>query len=102
MSKFFSCSDSAIRSPEQPYGKPDVSDRAREKLEMGNLFASWLLSLMTLSLCLDLVFWVENPDLSWMFRLPSWKEFLAKQQHHTGLQDFLSRRAFAPDLEGAL
>ena len=56
----------AIRSPEHPYGKPDVSDRAREKLEMGNLFASWLLSRMTLSLCLDLVFWVENPDLSWM------------------------------------
>ena len=76
----------AIRTLEEPYGKQDgVSATVKEKLKMGNDCATWLLSLMSLSLLLSIQFWIENPDLSWLFRLPCWKRFIAEHAEVLGV-----------------
>ena len=65
-----------VRSREHPYGKPNLTANMEKKVHLGNSSAKWLLSLVVLSLKIGLWFWIENPDLSWFFRLPEWIRLL--------------------------
>ena len=66
-----------VRTCLHPEGISDVSDRMKLKILEGNSQSSWILELALLSVLLDLTFWIENPDLSWLFRQPNWRSFLA-------------------------
>lgn len=64
-----------VRNAEFPEGRPDVSERMQVKICEGNSFGDWVLKLLLLSEKLFIGCWVENPDLSWLFRQPKWLEF---------------------------
>ena len=61
-----------VRSSSFPYGKPDVSEKMLVKIEEGNSSALWILEMVKVAIKLKIPFWVENPDLSFLFRLPEW------------------------------
>ena len=67
-----------VRNLEFPFGRPDASERMKVKMEDGNQCALWLLDLASLSIIKKVHFWIENPDMSWFFRLPPWKVFVLK------------------------
>ncbi len=66
-----------VRTSLHPEGLDGVSSRMKLKILEGNSQSSWILELVVLSALLDLTFWVENPDLSWLFRQPNWVDFLS-------------------------
>ena len=62
-----------VRSLASPWGfEEGVSPSMQEKISRGNSCALWLVSLAELSLDLDVLFWIENPDTSYLFKLPPW------------------------------
>lgn len=73
-----------IRTALRPYGIAEVSHKTKKKILQGNKSAKWLLRLMQISLDSSIQFWLENPDLSWLFRLPCWKKFVLKHCHKLG------------------
>ena len=73
-----------VRTLLEPWGVSTASAGMKEKLRTGNRSAMWLLSLMQISLQLGVHFWLENPDLSWIFRLPPWKKFTDGRHKNLG------------------
>lgn len=65
-----------VRSRDWPYGREDVSEAMLEKLQRGNDLALWTFKVLELMLSLSLVVWMENPAMSWMFRLPEWEALM--------------------------
>ena len=75
----------AVRSKLHPWGLPEgLSANMKEKVERGNSSALWILGLMSLSLWLDILLWVENPDSSFLFRLPPWESLAATWSDRLG------------------
>ena len=62
------------RSSMEPYGKVDASENMQEKMAIGNSSALWVCKLLRLAMTLGLLVWLENPWLSWMFRLPEFRK----------------------------
>ena len=77
--RFFSA---AVRPPaggsEELYGKANASPSVKLKLEEGNLMALWFFTLLEIGFSLGLGIWIENPNASWMFKLPEWKALVAR------------------------
>lgn len=67
-----------IRNNLYPYGIPGLRPVMQHKVTLGNNSLWWLISLFEICILANVVFWVENPQSSWMFRTPAWKEFLRK------------------------
>ena len=61
-----------VRSKDEPYGMSTASDKMKIKMAEGNEMTLWFFSLIDLGLRLGLAVWIENPCMSWMFRLPDW------------------------------
>ena len=62
----------AVRDRSQPLGKDHLTARMAEKVKQGNQHAAFVLSLVLLCIELGLVYWVENPDGSFLWSLPDW------------------------------
>ena len=75
---FSSAITPAVRSKLYPYGLPGLSDTMTEKLRIGNAMALWCFSILGLAMDMGLGVWLENPSLSWMFRLPEWLALLER------------------------
>lgn len=69
-----------VRSVLHPYGKPNVSEKMQVKIDEGNSSALWVLSMIEVAVDFTFLFWVENPDLSFLFRLPEWVSFFEKHR----------------------
>eukprot|EP00438_Fugacium_kawagutii_P022352 Skav233118 [mRNA] locus=scaffold1342:395006:405928:- [translate_table: standard] len=67
-----------VRSKTEPFGRADVSDKMRAKIEEGNSMAMWCISILELSLTMKLSVWLENPGSSWLFRLPPWRSLMRR------------------------
>ncbi|CAK9092920.1 Uncharacterized protein SCF082_LOCUS43720 [Durusdinium trenchii] len=65
-----------VRTREHPMGLPEVSEKMREKIELGNSFALWCFDLLRRACQLGLAAWLENPHTSWMFRIPAFWDLL--------------------------
>lgn len=74
----------AIRTKAHPYGLEDVSEKVKKSIQDGNDTAVWLLKLLLICLKSNTRFWLENPSLSWLFRLPIFLEFLDKHKGQLG------------------
>ena len=70
-----------IRSNEFPYGIPELNPTMQHKVDLGNNSLHWLVSIFEICIAFRVVFWVENPQSSWMFRTPAWRRFLAEHSH---------------------
>jgi len=57
-----------IRSSRFPGGGPWVTGKAAVKIKNGNSHARWMSKLAYLCDRCDVVFWLENPDSSWLFK----------------------------------
>eukprot|EP00438_Fugacium_kawagutii_P029179 Skav210075 [mRNA] locus=scaffold7699:14183:18616:+ [translate_table: standard] len=71
-----------VRSAAMPYGFSQMSAKMFTKVSLGNAHARWLANLLKICVKLGLLYWVENPDGSYLWYLD---EFLAlgsrKPQH---------------------
>lgn len=70
----------ACRTREYPQGVPWASELQQCKNNMGNEMLDFVLRCVKACLAVDVVFWVENPFLSWLWRQVdslSWDEILA-------------------------
>lgn len=61
-----------VRSSSEPYGLTQLSYNMSGKVAQGNLHALWLAGLIKLAIACGLVFWVENPDSSFLWYLDEW------------------------------
>ena len=61
-----------VRSKDEPYGKATASQNMKLKMAEGNEMTLWFFSLIECGLAHGLAVWIENPAMSWMFRLPDW------------------------------
>ena len=64
----------AVRSRRQPRGFAGISANMQIKVALGNRFSLWLAGLIRLALRLELPFWVENPQLSFLWDQDEWLE----------------------------
>ena len=62
----------AVRDKTHPQGKPEISNAMEIKVQQGNSFSRWLSRIASLCLTLDLVFWIENPQRSWLWEQTEW------------------------------
>ena len=61
-----------FRSATRPFGLANLSATAQKKVEDGNRHAIWLASLIVICIKEQILFWVENPDSSFIWLLPQW------------------------------
>ena len=61
-----------FRSATRPFGLANLSATAKKKVEDGNRHAIWLASLIVICIKEQILFWVENPDSSFIWLLPQW------------------------------
>ena len=73
-----------VRSSHFPYGLPTMTENMKVKVAAGNDMALWMFGLLDMALELHLAVWLENPNASWMFRLPAWKSFFEKWKDSLG------------------
>ena len=66
----------AVRDNTFPQGKPGISENMFQKVQVGNSFSGWLVRIATLCLTFGLIFWIENPDRSWLWKQPEWLPLL--------------------------
>ncbi len=63
----------AVRSRLLPYGLESISENMTVKVTAGNLHSLWLSYLINLCCTLNIVYWVENPDSSFLWLLDEWR-----------------------------
>lgn len=74
----------AIRTKGFPFGLQHVSEKMKKSLEDGNDTAKWMLRILGICLAFNVRFWLENPALSWLFRLPTFLDFIEKHKDRIG------------------
>lgn len=62
----------AVRDKEHPEGLPNVSPAMAVKIEQGNSHSRWLCKLIEICLQLHIIFWIENPDSSFLWQQKEW------------------------------
>jgi len=65
-----------IRSRDWPMGIPGVSAKVQLSLDDGNQTSVWVISLLRMCRKFDIRFWLENPALSWLFRIPGFLKLI--------------------------
>ena len=77
-----------VRSTEYPQGVPWCTEKQQLKNEMGNNFLAFVLEMVLACLAAQVIFFVENPDGSWIWRQKrpelSWDSVMA----HPDVTDF--------------
>lgn len=66
-----------VRSRQQPRGFADITPAMKEKVALGNRFSIWLAALIHTTFLLRIPFWIENPQLSYLWDQPEWLELRA-------------------------
>eukprot|EP00438_Fugacium_kawagutii_P000176 Skav214254 [mRNA] locus=scaffold2045:416029:421014:- [translate_table: standard] len=64
----------AVRSALHPEGLSGISQNMFEKVQIGNRHAKFVLQVLVLCRSLELAYWVENPDGSFLWLLRSWRQ----------------------------
>ena len=67
-----------VRDKEMPYGLPDLTANMFEKVSMGNRHSAWLATLVAICQTDDILYWVENPDGSFLWSLDEWLKLGSK------------------------
>ena len=62
-----------VRTRTEPKGLVNISPNMQKKVAEGNDQAIWLAGLVAYCITNSLFFWVENPDLSFLWWLPEWR-----------------------------
>ena len=71
-----------MRSREHPEGLENLTANMTLKVERGNLHAAFVLAVISFAVIMDITYWVENPDGSFLRLQPEWlKSGLCSFQH---------------------
>ena len=62
----------AVRSSRYPLGLDHLTENMQKKVAAGNAHASFLFKIVSVAIALDLAYWIENPDGSFLWLLPDW------------------------------
>ena len=73
-----------VRTRDYPEGIPDMSDKMKVKVLEGNSCVAWLVSILCLCISMDIVFWLENPAGSWLFKQAVFYAFLESYRTECG------------------
>ena len=76
------------RSLEYPEGKPDLLPDQAGKVRQGNAMLKFILELIRICLRSELVYLVENPLNSWMWKQPGWGDVMSDWRRTDFLVDF--------------
>ena len=63
----------AVRSRLHPRGLKGITENMKVKVRDGNSHSIWIASLIQLAISLGILYWVENPDGSFLWLQPEWK-----------------------------
>lgn len=63
----------AVRSKAEPFGIQPVRFGMVQKILDGNEHSSFLAALISCCILLNIAYWVENPDSSFLWSMPEWK-----------------------------
>ena len=94
----------AWRSKEHPEGLPTLTQSQKEKVMMGNLFLAFVVSIVEICIATGVLYWVENPQNSWMWVQKAWACRLlrlrdALAQSHEVQDEYSATRPTTPLLE---
>ena len=64
----------AVRTRDEPSGIRNVSPAMKVKIADGNIHSKWLAGIIRICLRLGIRYWVENPDSSFLWILPEWRD----------------------------
>ena len=78
----------AVRTKAHPRGIPGLSPDMRRKVQEGNSFSLWLSSIVALAIAMSIPYWVENPDLSFLWGLKEWRKLGAHIMQNSYRLDF--------------
>ena len=70
------------RSASRPEGLRHLAPSLFAKVSRDNLLGAWLLQVQASAGCAGARFWFENPDSSFLWRLPGWEAFSAPHSPH--------------------
>ncbi|CAE7189649.1 unnamed protein product [Symbiodinium sp. CCMP2456] len=87
-SSFSSAVTPAVRTCRFPKGLPWLKGEMRKRVAEGNELAAWCLKLLELCERSKVGWWLEQPDTSWMWRLPGFKRFRPPSSTSTWRVDF--------------
>eukprot|EP00438_Fugacium_kawagutii_P032532 Skav202150 [mRNA] locus=scaffold970:142130:165817:- [translate_table: standard] len=62
----------AVRDALYPFGRPGITPNMEKKVAIGNLHAAFMLKIILVCIQRGLYYWVENPDGSFLWLLPTW------------------------------
>lgn len=77
-----------VRSSSEPYGIAGISSAMQEKVLLGNAHAIWVSGLIKLCHELSILFWVENPDGSFLWHLREFRELGSNSVEHVCRLDY--------------
>ena len=64
----------AVRSADRPLGLDDISENMQQKVEIGNRHAAFVIRVLLLAVHKGLIYWVENPDGSFVWLHPGFQK----------------------------
>ncbi|CAE7368485.1 unnamed protein product [Symbiodinium necroappetens] len=70
-----------VRSAAAPAGVPHLPPGVFAKVVRDNRWSAWLLELKCVAQAAGVLFWFENPDLSFLWRMPGWEEEANEDRH---------------------
>ena len=62
----------AVRTSSQPRGVNEMSANNAEKVAIGNAMSQWLAAFTRRCLLAELIIWIENPAMSFLWQQPEW------------------------------
>lgn len=71
-----------VRSRRWPRGIPSIVGPMVQKLKDGNSHAAFCLALISLALAMDIAFWCENPDKSFLWIQRGWEAYVKPSSQH--------------------
>lgn len=81
-----------VRSKQYPRGFPWVQGDMRVKIDQGNDHSRWLAFLFGIAASLNLAYWVENPDTSYIWYQPEWNKLRPLLAENVFRTDFCRHR----------
>ena len=73
-SSFSRAINEGVRTRDEPWGIRNVSPAMKVKIADGNSHSKWLAHIIRICLRLGIRYWVENPDSSFLWILPAWRD----------------------------
>ncbi|CAE7946657.1 unnamed protein product, partial [Symbiodinium sp. KB8] len=87
-----------VRSAAVPAGVPHLPPGVFAKVVRDNRWSAWLLELRSVCQSTGVFFWFENPDQSFLWRMPGWEDVLAFSARPPGTKNSVATQRLTESL----